>query len=230
MDIQAAITSQLSSADPTAYALVFLAGVITSFTPCILPIVPIIVGFIGARQDSSRLRAFILSVSYVFGMAATFTALGIIAALTGTLFGAIQSNPWSYVFIGNMILIMAMWFMDIIYIPMPHFNGIKTSGKGIVPAFLLGLASGIVAAPCTAAVLGVILAYVSTRHNVLFGGSLLFVYALGVGTLLVIAGTSTGAVTALMGKGPFAEKVKKVFGIALFLLSQYFFIQAGKLF
>jgi len=221
---------QVSSSNPAAYVLVFLAGVVTSFTPCILPIVPIIVGFIGARQETSRARAFVLSVSYVCGLAVTFTALGIISALTGTLFGAIQSNPWSYVFIGNVILIMAMWFMDIIYIPMPHFTGINTSGKGVMPAFLLGLASGIVAAPCTAAVLGVILAYVGTKHNVLFGGSLLFVYALGVGSLLIIAGTSTGAVTALMGKGSFAEKVKKVFGITLFLLSQYFFIQAGKLF
>ena len=230
MNIQAMLSHQLASFNAGAYLLVFLAGIITGFTPCILPIVPIIVGFIGARQDPSRLRAFIISVAYVCGLAVTFTALGISAALTGKLFGAIQSNPWSYVFMGNVILVMAMWFMDIIYLPVPQISGFQATGKGIAPAFLLGLASGIIAAPCTAAVLGVILSYVATRQNILFGGSLLFIYALGLGCVLIIAGTSTGAVSALTGKGPFAMKVKKIFGIALFLLSQYFFIQAGKLF
>jgi thiol:disulfide interchange protein DsbD len=230
LDFQSIISRQITTANPGVYGLVLLAGVVTSFTPCILPIVPIIVGFIGARNDPSRLRAFLLSVSYVCGLAVTFTVLGVVSALTGRLFGQVQSNPWSYIFIGNVVLIMAMWFMDIIYLPLPHFNEMAVQGKGIAPAFLLGLASGIVAAPCTAAVLGIILAYVATKHSVLFGGSLLFVYAIGLGSVLIIAGTSTGVVTALVGKGPLAEKVKKVFGITMFFLSQYFFIQAGKLF
>ncbi|HDY90235.1 MAG TPA: hypothetical protein ENH82_19210 [bacterium] len=224
------VSKSLSSGNPVAYLLVLVAGVITSFTPCVYPIIPIIVGYIGASQVRTRAKAFWLSISYVLGMATTFSVLGVIASLTGMIFGKIQSNPWMYVFVGNVILIMAMWFMDIITIPLPSFVTPRFKGKGFIPAFLLGMASGIIAAPCTAAVLVIILSYVGSKQNLFYGATILFTYAVGLGIILIIAGTFTGFINTLMKSETMSIKVKKVFGIFLFLLSQYFFIQAGKLF
>ncbi len=229
-DLTQIVSRTLSSGNPLIYLFVLIAGVITSFTPCVYPVIPIVVGYIGASQVSSKMKAFWLSVFYVLGMATTFSVLGIIASLTGMLFGKIQSNPWTYIFVGNVILFMAMWFMDIIYIPLPAFASPRVKGKGFIPAFILGLASGIIAAPCTAAVLVIILSYVSTRQNLFFGATILFTYAIGFGTLLIIAGTFTGFINTLMNSETMSKKVKKIFGISLFLLSQYFFIQSGKLF
>jgi len=224
------ISVNLANNNPLVYVFVLLAGIITGLTPCIYPVLPIIVGYIGALQVKSRFRAFLISLSYVIGMSVTFSALGVIASLTGKMFGTVQSSPWTYIFVGNVILIMAMWFMDIISIPVPAFSTPKIKGKGFVPAFLLGLVSGVIAAPCTAAVLAIILSYVGTKQNVLFGTTLLFTYALGLGTLIIIAGTFTGFVNTLMKSEAVSIRIKKVFGVALFLLSQYFFIKAGQLF
>ena len=224
------VSVNLAGNNPTVYLFVFIAGIITGFTPCIYPVIPIIVGYIGAMQVKSRSRAFLLSLSYVVGMSVTFSVLGLIASLTGKMFGTVQSNPWTYIFVGNVILIMAMWFMDIIRIPLPAFSTPKIKGKGFVPAFLLGLISGVIAAPCTAAVLAIILSYVATAQNVLFGTTLLFTYAIGLGSLIIIAGTFTGFVNTLMKSEAVSVRIKKVFGVALFLLSQYFFIKAGQLF
>jgi len=224
------ISVNLTNNNPLVYVFVLLAGIITGLTPCIYPVLPIIVGYIGALQVKSRFRAFLISLSYVIGMSVTFSALGVIASLTGKMFGTVQSSPWTYIFVGNVILIMAMWFMDIISIPVPAFSTPKIKGKGFVPAFLLGLVSGVIAAPCTAAVLAIILSYVGTKQNVLFGTTLLFTYALGLGTLIIIAGTFTGFVNTLMKSEAVSIRIKKVFGVALFLLSQYFFIKAGQLF
>jgi len=224
------ISVNLANNNPLVYVFVLLAGIITGLTPCIYPVLPIIVGYIGALQVKSRFRAFLISLSYVIGMSVTFSALGVIASLTGKMFGTVQSSPWTYIFVGNVILLMAMWFMDIISIPVPAFSTPKIKGKGFVPAFLLGLVSGVIAAPCTAAVLAIILSYVGTKQNVLFGTTLLFTYALGLGTLIIIAGTFTGFVNTLMKSEAVSIRIKKVFGVALFLLSQYFFIKAGQLF
>ncbi len=220
----------MSGGNPAAYFFVLAAGILTSFTPCVYPVIPIVVGYIGATQVRSRMQAFWLSVSYVVGMAVTFSILGMAASLTGMLFGSIQSNPWTHVFVGNVIVVMGLWFMDIITIPLPSFSIPRIKGKGYIPAFLLGLASGIIAAPCTAAVLVIILSYVGSRQNLMFGATILFTYAIGLGTVLIIAGTFTGFINTLMKSESLSLKVKKGFGIALFLLSQYFFIQAGKLF
>ncbi|MFC1552391.1 cytochrome c biogenesis protein CcdA [Candidatus Latescibacterota bacterium] len=224
------VSKYMSGGNPTAYFFVLAAGILTSFTPCVYPVIPIIVGYIGASQVRSRAKAFWLSVSYVLGMAVTFSILGIIASLTGMIFGRIQSSPWTHIFVGNVILFMALWFLDIISIPLPSFAAPRIKGKGFIPAFLLGMASGIIAAPCTAAVLVIILSYVGSRQNIFFGATILFTYAAGLGTVLIIAGTFTGFISTLMKSESLSVKVKKVFGIALILLSQYFFIQAGKLF
>ncbi|MBI5573347.1 MAG: sulfite exporter TauE/SafE family protein [Elusimicrobia bacterium] len=224
------VSVNLAGNNPLVYLFVLIAGIITGFTPCVWPVLPLIVSYIGATKVKSRSRAFLLSLSYTVGLSATFSVLGIISSLTGKMFGSVQSSPWSYIFVGNIILVMAMWFMDIIYIPPPAFSSPDIKGKGFLPAFLLGLVSGIIAAPCTAAVLVIILSYVAIHRNIFFGFTLLFVYGMGLGILVIIFGTFTGFANAFLKSEKISMKVKKIFGIFMFLLSQYFFIKAGKLF
>jgi len=224
------VSENLAGSNPFVYVFVLVAGIITGFTPCVYPVLPIIVGYIGALQVKSRPRAFLISFFYVIGMAVTYTILGIAASVTGILFGSLQSNPWTYIFVGNVILVMALWFLGIINIPLPAFNSPKFKSKGFIPAFILGLVSGIISAPCTAAVLGILLAYVATKQNIIFGGTLLFTYALGLGTLIIIVGTFTGFINTLLKSEELSLKIKKLFGVFMLLLSQYFFIQAGKFF
>jgi len=231
MDNLTTIISQaINTGNPLVYIFVLVGGIATSFTPCVYPVIPLIVSYIGASKVSSRFHAFWLSLSYVIGMAFTFSLLGVIASLTGMIFGEIQSNPWTYIFVGNVVLFMAMWFMDIISIPLPSVTAPKVKTKGIVSAVLLGITSGIIVAPCTAAVLFIILSYVGSKQNLFFGTTLLFTYAIGLGVPFLIAGTFTGFINTLIKSESFSYKVKKVFGVSMFLLSQYFFIKAGKLF
>ncbi len=221
------ISEGIQSGSVQTYVFVLVAGIITSFTPCVYPVIPIITGYIGARQVDSRREAFLLSLFYVIGMAVTFSALGIMAASTGMLFGDVQSNPWTHIVVGNVILIMSLWFLGIINMPVPSFRIPGFKQKGLLQTFILGLVSGIIAAPCTAAVLVIILSYVGTKQNMLFGGTLLFTYAMGLGTLIIIAGTFTGAVKTMIKSGQWPERIKKFFGIAMLFLAEYFFIQAG---
>lgn len=221
----------LAGAPLFAYLAVFLGGMLTSLTPCVYPVIPIIVGYIGSRGEKSKGRAFILSLFYVIGMALTYAALGAFAALSGRLFGEIQSNPIVYLIVANIIILLGLSLLGVFVLPLPSF--LKSSGpkkgKGVIGAFSLGLASGFVAAPCTAAVMGVLLAYVATQQNLVFGATLLFTFSLGMGVLLVLIGTFTGILAALPKSGAWMERIQKVFGYFMIGLGQYFLIQAGRL-
>ncbi|MEW6026911.1 MAG: cytochrome c biogenesis protein CcdA [Planctomycetota bacterium] len=229
MDILKGLVEQgTSSGSITVYLFVFLGGLATSFTPCVYPVIPLIVGFIGAQQIKSRWSAFLLSVCYVIGLSLTFSVIGVLAALSGQVFGNIQNSPYSFLVVGNFIVIMALWLMDIIYIPLPAFRGTQMTHKGYIPSFILGATSGLIAIPCTTAILAVILAYVGQHQNPAFGGTLLFTYGLGVGVILIVCGTFTGFINTLMKSEKLSIIVKKVFSIGLLVLAEYFFIQAGK--
>jgi thiol:disulfide interchange protein len=215
------------------YAVVFASGVATSFTPCIYPLIPIIVGVIGAGDERLRIKNFILSLGYVLGMAVTFSVLGMTAALTGKLFGQMQSSPIAHLIVGNVIIVFALMLLDVI--PMPVFLLTKTvagkvvKGGNIFSAVLMGLASGFIAAPCTAAVLGALLAYVAGTQNIILGSTLLFTFALGLGVLLVAIGTFIGIAKAV----PHADRVMKimqnVLALGMILLGEYFIFKAGML-
>ncbi len=204
-------------------------GVLTSFTPCVYPIIPILLTYVGARSAGSRIKGFLLSVIFVIGLAITYSALGVVASVTGKLFGEIQSSPWAYLVIGNIILLLGLSMLEVYEIQLPQFLQPKGGQRGgLLGVLLLGLASGFIAAPCTAPVLGVLLTYVGAKQNIIFGFSLLFVFSLGMGTLLIIIGTSTGVLTSLPKSGKWMVRIKKAMGWAMIILAEYFLIQAGK--
>lgn len=212
-----------------AFLAALLGGFLTSLTPCIYPMIPITVGHIGSSNiGGSRTRAFLLSVVYVLGVAVTYAAMGVFAALSGRLFGEFNSSPWSYLFVGNVILLLGLSMLDVFTLPMfaPKPGG--RSG-GLLTTFGLGLSSGLVAGPCTAPVLGVLLAYVATTGNGLLGGALLFVFAFGMGLFLIVVGTSSGIMAAIPKSGNWMVNVKKGLGWLMVILAEYFLVQAGTL-
>lgn len=210
---------------------VFGAGVLTSFTPCVYPMIPITVGIIGAQKKSGKLSALLLSVVYASGVAITYATLGIIAALTGQFFGKISASPITLIVVANIIILFALAMMDVFSIPMPAFLRGGSSGPnkgGFIGAFVMGLASGLIMAPCTTPVLGVLLAFVATQQNVVYGALLLLTFAIGMNTLLILVGTFTGLVTALPKSGVWMVRVKMAMGLLLLAMGEYFLIQAGK--
>lgn len=231
------LANYLHSASLLAFPAAYVAGVFVSFTPCVYPIIPIQLGFIGGKAASEaanneskiNLRGFWLSVVFVLGMSVVYASLGAFAALSGALFGIWASSPWTYVFVGNVILALAISMFGVFELQAPQFLmrlNPKNRG-GSLSAFAVGAASGLVVGPCTAPALGATLAFVSTTGNIFFGIGVLFAFALGMGTLMIALGTFSGALAALPRSGGWMNKVKTGFGIAMLLLAQYFFVQAG---
>lgn len=226
------LSAYLQGSIPLAYMAVYLGGLLVSFTPCIYPLIPITVGFIGAHGGATRQRAFLVSLVYVLGMAATYTILGAVAALSGQLFGQIQSSPWTYFLIGNLCLLMGLSMLDVfgLSLPVPAFAArirARQGGGGLPGSFLVGAASGLVIGPCTAPALMVLLGYAATRQNVAFAASLLFVFALGMGTLLILIGTFAGLLAGVPKSGRWMGRISRLCGWLLIGAGEYFLINAG---
>ncbi len=214
-----------------SFAAAFLGGVLASFTPCIYPMIPITASYVGSRNmGGSRGRGFVLSLFYVIGVAVTYAALGVFAAATGRFFGEINSSPYPFIIVANVVIILGLGMLDVFTIPMfAPKQSLKPDPGGIGSVFVIGLLSGFVAGPCTAPVLGVLLAYVASTQNIMLGGSLLFVFAFGMGIILVLVGTFSGVLAALPKSGMWMIKVKKGLGVFMIGLGEYFLIKAGQL-
>jgi thiol:disulfide interchange protein DsbD len=226
------LETYLTESPLLAVAAAFAGGVLTSFTPCVYPVIPIIVAYIGSTRERSKLRAFLLSLFYVIGMAVTYAALGAFAALTGKLFGRVQASPVAHIVVGNIILLIGLSLLGVFRLPLPSFlrgTGRGIGRKGFLPATLMGMISGFVTAPCSAAVLIVLLTFVASRQNVALGVATLFAFALGMGLLLIVVGTAAGVLAALPKSGVWLERIEKAFGWIFIILAEYFIIAGGKL-
>ena len=217
-----------------AFLTAYLGGLVISFTPCTYPLIPVTIGFIGAQGSSSRLRGFFLSLFYVGGIAFTYSILGGAAALSGRLFGQMQTTPWTYFIMANLCLFMGLAMLDVFSISLPVPQKLmKLTGngnkKGFWDSFLIGTVSGVVIGPCTAPALAVLLGYVAVKTNLLLGMSLLFVFAFGMGTLLIIVGTFAGVIASLPNSGKWMTKIKTIFGLILIGAAEYFLYTAGVL-
>lgn len=209
-------------------ATAFIGGVLTSFTPCVYPMVPVTAGFVCANNiGGSKWRSFSLSVFYVAGVAFVYASLGVFAATTGKFFGEVSTSPLAYFLVSNVIILFGLGMLEVFPIPMLAPKG--PARGGIAGAFIMGGASGFVAAPCTAPVLGVLLAYVATKQSVIFGAILLFSFSFGLGLLLVLVGTFSGLLATLPRSGVWMVKIKKALGFFMIGIGEYFLIKMGQL-
>ena len=205
------------------FLLVFLGGVVTSIGPCNIATIPLIVGYVGGSRNLPRSRAFALSLAFAIGLALTFMLLGVAAALVGGLFGA--SGGWYYL-LAAVCFLIGLNMLGVLHIQLPlWFGGMREriGLKGIPGALTLGLVSGLVASQCATPVLAAILTYVMSRGALMFGAALLFVYALGRGVPVVLAGTFTGALKGLQKLGRWTEMIERgsgaiVIGVGLYFL------------
>ncbi len=212
-----------------AHVAAYLAGLLVSFTPCVYPVIPLTVAVIGEQENVSATRGFVLSLFFVLGLALTYTALGVLAALTGKLFGTIQTHPLTMGVLGVLFIAMGLSMLDVFQLSLERFvpRGVSAgSRRGVLGSFLVGLASGLVLGPCTTPVLAVILGVVATRQSIPFGASLLFVFSLGMGSLLILIGTFTGLLAKLPKSGAWMNAVKKGCGIVMLAVGAYFLYSA----
>jgi cytochrome c-type biogenesis protein len=205
------------------YFIVFLAGLVTSLGPCNLTTIPLIVGFVGGSRDLSRVKAFALSLSFALGLAVTFVALGVAAALVGAWIGG--ASHWWFYFVAAVCIIIGLQMLGVFHLNLPTFFGglrEKIDLKGIPGAFALGLVSGFVASQCATPVLAAVLTYIMAEGAVAYGATLLFVYALGRGVPIILAGTFTGALKGMLSFSKWAPMIEKASGIIVLAVGFYF--------
>lgn len=211
--------------------LVFLAGVGLSFTPCVYPMIPITVAVIGGQASGDQattrkpLTAFFLSLIYVLGISIVYSTMGVVAASTGALFGTALQSPWVIGFVVAVFIGLALSMFGVYYLRVPSFIsdrvGTKT-GKGLIGVFAMGLVSGIVASPCIGPALASLLVYIASTGNKFLGFWMLFVFAWGLGVLLIVLGTFSGAIKVLPKSGMWMETVERIFGLLLIGAALYY--------
>jgi len=215
------------SGTPLDFPIAFLGGILASFTPCVYPLIPITIGYIGVKAERSKAQGFFLSASYVTGIAVTYSLLGLLASLTGTIFGTISSSPVAYFFVGAVIILFGLSMLDLFIIPVPRFIKLPAFKKqNYFSAFVLGLSSGLIASPCLTPVLGSILLYLTTKKSLVYGTTLLFCFAYGMGFVLVLLGTFSAALIHLPKSGKWMENIKRFAAFVLILLGVYFIVTA----
>lgn len=223
-DLFGDVSALLQSNPWLAVVAVFLGGVTTALNPCVLAMVPLLMSVVaGNRETVTVRRSLVFSLFFVLGLAVTFTALGLVSALLGRMFGDVGAF-WKYA-VAGVCLLMGLHLLGPLKWDLPGPAGLKVKQRGHLGAFLLGLLFGVVSAPCAVPILAVLLAFVAERGNALYGAFLLFIYALGHSALVLVAGTSVGAAKGLLeskGLRKAHAVIQKVAGILIIGIGAYF--------
>ena len=204
--------------------LALLAGVLTSFMPCSLSSVPLVIGYVGASSKNDTKKAFRLSLIFALGMAVTFTILGVIASLTGELIG--RAASWWYIILGVLMVLMALQTWEVYNFIPSTFLISKNTKRGYTGAVIAGILGGVFSSPCSTPVLIVLLAVVAGQGRLLWGILLLLLYSAGHSVLVIVSGTSIGFVKKLTSNekyGRASKIIKIVLGSLILLLAFYMF-------
>lgn len=200
----------------------FASGLLVSLTPCVYPMVAVTVSVFGARTVKTRLEGTLLSASFVAGIIAMFVPLGVIAGLTGSLAGAILQSPWLVVGISALFLVMAASMFGAFELDIPSVlkNRLaEIGGTGYLGAFLLGVACGPIAAPCTGPFLTGILAWITKTQSAFLGALAMGTFALGLGVPFFLVGAFA---VQLPKSGRWMLHVKSILGLILVVVALYF--------
>jgi len=203
----------------------FGAGLLLALTPCVFPMIPILSGIIvGRGHQITRMHAFLLSLTYVLGMAITYAAAGIAAGLTGDLISNALQTPWVLGSFAALFVLLSLSMFGFYELQLPSAWQSKLSdtsnrlhGGHLSGVFVMGALSAVIMGPCVAAPLAGALLYISQTHDAVLGGVALFALALGMGAPLLLIGTSAGAL--LPRAGAWMDGVKRIFGVMLLALA-----------
>lgn len=215
---------------PFALIMAFLFGVLSSLTPCVYPVIPITVAYIGSRSEGQgRKRSLALSLVFVLGMALVYSVLGAVSARAGAAFGSLTQTPWVGLPLAALFYALALSMFNLFEFKTPGFLATKIEqtkqrgkGKGYVGAFFIGALSGLVASPCIGPLILAILVVVAATGSALLGFLYLFAFALGLGVLFVVIGTFSGILASLPKSGSWMDGVRIFFGVLILAASFYF--------
>ena len=203
--------------------LALLAGVLTSFTPCSLSSIPLIIAYVGGIGVEPK-KAFRLSLVFALGAAVTFTVLGVVAASIGQLLGS--GAKWWYLVLGVLMVLMALQTWEVVnIIPSTYLAG-KNKRRGYIGALITGMLGGLISSPYATPVLIALLAVAAGSGSLLWGALLMLLYGVGHGALAVLAGSSIGAVNKLVQSeryGKLSRVLKIVMGILILIIGLYLF-------
>ena len=220
------VSYQLGHLGIVSIGIIFLAGLLTSLTPCMLSMLPITIGYIGGYESQDRLQATIQSTWFALGLATTLAALGIIATAIGKVYG--QIGIGLPIIVSLIAIAMGLNLLELLPLPFPSLGATDWIGEDLprsIRSYLLGLTFGLVASPCSTPVLATLLAWVSTTGDLLIGASLLIAYAAGYVAPLILAGSFTASIKKLLELrrwsgwiNPISGSFLLIFGILSLLL------------
>ena len=199
--------------------------------------IPITAAIVGGNSlqvgPQKRTRTIVLTFTYVIGLALAYASLGLFAGLTGTLFGSVSTNPWLYFAMANLLIIAALAMLDVVPVRLPTWliTRASTAGEGgnVYGVFVMGAVSGLVAAPCSAPVMAAVLTWVTTTKSGVLGFIYLFVFSLGMCTILVVVGLFSGTLGRLPRAGTWMLWVKRLFALIMLAVAEYYLVQMGQL-
>lgn len=202
---------------------VFVLGLALNLTPCVYPLIPLTLAFFSAQTEGKASRRFGLATSYVLGLAAMYSALGVFSALSGRLFGAWLQLPGVLVFFAVLMLALSASMFGAFEIRVPHFISDRAGARsGYAGAMMMGLLAGIVAAPCVGPFIISLIALVGQRGSVGFGFLLFFVLALGLGFPYLILGVFSISIRSIPRSGAWMVQIKQALGFVLIAMAFYF--------
>ena len=202
---------------------VFFAGLALNLTPCVFPLIPITIGFFTQQTKDRKGSTFPLALAYVLGIALTYSVLGVLAALSGAIFGSALQSPWVVGLIVVVLLLLATSMFGLWELRVPTWAQKASGGRtGVFGALIMGLVMGFIAAPCIGPFVVGLLTYVGQRGDPVLGFILFFTLAAGLGLPYLILGTFTGAINKLPASGMWMIGVRRVFGVILIAMAAYF--------
>lgn len=225
--------SQTMASNPwLAVVAVFLGGLLSSTNPCVLAVIPLMISFVGGRREKGLgpLRGLGYSLVFVAGLCVTFTVMGVIVALSGSLYGK-SSVTWNWV-VAAVCLVMGLQLMGLLPFQIPSPIRSQPRLQGALGALVLGLLFGFVSLPCAGPILIVVLTYLAgSDSSIAYGGLLLFVYGVGHSVLILVAGASMGMARKLVESGRvtrFTERLRQGAGALIIVVGGYFVYLAVK--
>ncbi len=193
------VSTQLAHLTPVSVGIIFLAGLLTSLTPCMLSMLPITIGYIGGYEAKTRLQAAVQSTWFALGLATTLAGLGVLAAVVGKIYG--QIGLGLPIVVSAIAILMGLNLLEALPFRLPSWGGMDWFSQELpasAKSYLVGVTFGLVASPCSTPVLATLLAWISTTKDPVLGSLLLLAYTAGYVTPLILAGTFTASIKKLL--------------------------------